>query len=54
MWLIGIAFILLITKDIDMKAIIKNDRNTIPKALKPDFKFNICLVETIKAAKIQI
>ena len=51
---IGKAFILLITKDIDIKAIIKNDRNTIPKALKPDLRFNICLVEMIKAAKIQI
>ena len=53
MWLIGIAFILLITKDIDKKAIIKKDKKTIPKDLKFDFKLRICLVEIIKAAKIQ-
>ena len=50
---IGRAFILLITKDIDKKAIIKKDKNTIPKDLKLDFRFNICLVDIIKAAKIQ-
>ena len=51
--LIGKAFILLITKDIDKKAIIKKDKNTIPKDLKFDLRFNICLVDIIKAAKIQ-
>ena len=50
---IGKAFILLITKDIDKKAIIKNDKNIMPKALKLDFKFKICFVEIIKLAKIQ-
>ena len=34
-------------------AIIKKDKNTIPKALKFDFKTNICFVEIIKPAKIQ-
>ena len=51
--LIGKAFILLITKDIDKKAIIKKDKNIIPNDLKLDFKFKICLVEMIKPAKIQ-
>ena len=37
----------------DKKAIIKNDKSTIPKDLKLDFKLNICLVEIIKPAKIQ-
>ena len=46
-------FILLITKEIDKKTIIKNDKKTIPKDLKFDFKFKICFVEIIKAAKIQ-
>ena len=32
---------------------IKNDKNTIPKDLKFDFRFSICLVDIIKAAKIQ-
>ena len=50
---IGKAFILLITKDIDKKAIIKKDKNTIPNDLKLDFKFKICFVEIIKPAKIQ-
>ena len=50
---IGKAFILLITKDIDKKAIIKKDKNTIPKDLKLDFKFKICLVEIINPPKIQ-
>ena len=50
---IGKAFILLITKDIDKKAIIKKDKNTIPNDLKFDFKFKICLVDMIKPAKIQ-
>ena len=53
MWLIGIAFILLITKEIDKKAIIKKDKNTIPKDLKFDLRCNISLVEIIRAAKIQ-
>ena len=51
--LIGKAFILLITNDIDKKAIIKNDKNIMPKAFKLDFKFKICFVEIIKLAKIQ-
>ena len=51
--LIGRAFILLITKDIDRKAIIKKDRNTMPNDLKLDFKFKICLVEIINPANIQ-
>ena len=50
---IGKAFILLITNDIDKKAIIKNDKNIMPNALKLDFKFKICFVEIIKLAKIQ-
>ena len=50
---IGKAFILLITNDIDKNAIIKKERNTIPKDLKFDLRFNICLVEMIKAANIQ-
>ena len=50
---IGKAFILLITKDIDKKAIIKKDKNIMPNALKLDFKFKICFVEIIKLAKIQ-
>jgi len=37
----GRALILLITKAIDKKAIIKNDKKTIPKDLKFDFKFKI-------------
>ena len=49
----GRTFILLITKEIDKKAIIKKDKSTIPKDLKLDFKLNICLVEIIKPAKIQ-
>ena len=50
---IGKAFILLITKDIDKKAIIKKDKNTLPNDLKLDFKFSICFVEIIRPAKIQ-
>ena len=38
---------------IERKAIIRKERKTIPKALKLDFRFNICLVEIIKEAKIQ-
>ena len=49
----GKAFILLITNDIDKKTIIKKDKKTIPKALKLDFKFRICLVAIINDAKIQ-
>ena len=51
--LIGRAFILLITKDIDKNAIIRNDKKTIPKDLKLDFKFKISFVETINPANIQ-
>ena len=51
--LIGKAFILLITKEIDKNAIIKNDKKTIPKDFKLDFKFKICFVEIIKLANIQ-
>ena len=50
---IGKAFILLMTKDIDKKAIIKKDKNTIPKDLKLELKFKICFVAIIKLAKIQ-
>ena len=50
---IGKAFILLITKDIDKKAIIKKDKNIIPNDLKLDFKFKICFVAIIRPAKIQ-
>ena len=50
---IGRALILLITNEIDKKAIIKKDKNIIPKALRFDFKFKICFVEIIKAANIQ-
>tara|TARA_B100001123_G_scaffold67361_1_gene75200 strand:- start:6 stop:236 length:231 start_codon:yes stop_codon:yes gene_type:complete len=49
----GRVFILLITKDIDKKAIIRKDRNIIPKALRLDFRFKICFVEIIRAANIQ-
>ena len=49
----GKAFILLITKEIDKKTIIRNDKKTIPKDFKLDLKFKICLIEIIKAAKIQ-
>ena len=51
--LIGKASILLITNEIDKNAIIKNDKKTIPKALKFDFKFKICFVEIINPANIQ-
>ena len=50
---IGKESILLITKDIDKNAIIKKDKNTIPNALKLDFKFKTCFVEIINAANIQ-
>ena len=51
--LIGIIFILLITKEIDKKAIIKKDKKTITKYLKFYLRFKTCFVEIIKAAKIQ-
>ena len=51
--LIGRAFILLITNETETIAIIKKDKKTIPKDLKLDFRFNICLVDIIKDAKIQ-
>ncbi len=47
----GSIFILLITNEIDRKAIIKKDNNTIPKDLKLDFKFKISFVEMIKPAQ---
>ena len=46
-------FILLITNEIDKKAIIKKDKKTIPKDLKLDLRFKICFVDIIKPAKIQ-
>ena len=49
----GKAFILLITKVIDKKAIIKKDKKTIPKDFIFDFKFKICFVDIINPAKIQ-
>ena len=49
----GNAVNLLITNEIDKKAIIKKDRNTIPKDLKFDLRFKTCFVDIIKAAKIQ-
>jgi len=51
--LVGSIFILLITNEIDRKAIIKKDNKTIPKDLKLDFKFKISFVEMIRPAKIQ-
>ena len=53
MLLIGSTFILLITKEIDKKTIIKKDKNTIPKDFKFDLKLRICFVEIINAANIQ-
>ncbi len=41
------------TKEIDKKTIIKNDKKIIPKDLKFDFRLRICFVEIIRAAKIQ-
>ena len=41
------------TNDTDKKAIIRNERKTIPNDLKLDLKFKICFVEIIKLAKIQ-
>ncbi len=37
----------------DKKAIIKKDKKIIPNDFKFDFKFKICLVAIINAAKIQ-
>ena len=51
--LTGKVFSLLITKDIEIKAIIKKDKITIPKALKFDFKFKIFFVDIINPANIQ-
>ena len=51
--LTGKVFSLLITKDIEIKAIIKKDKITIPKALKFDFKFKVFFVDIINPAKIQ-
>ncbi len=51
--LTGKTFILLITKEIDKKAIIKKDKKTIPKDLKFDLRFKTCFVAIIKAANIQ-
>ena len=48
----GRVFILLITKDIDKKIIIRKAKKTIPKDLKFDFKFKICFVDIIKPANI--
>ena len=53
MLLIGVTFILLITKEIDKIAIIKKDKNTIPNDLKFDLRFKTCFVEIISPAKIQ-
>ena len=53
MWLTGNTFILLMTKEIDKKAIIKKDKNTIPNDLKFDLRFKTCFVEIISPAKIQ-
>ena len=50
--LTGKAFILLITKDNDRKAIIKKDKNTIPKDFKLDFILSTCLIEIISEANI--
>ena len=53
MLLIGVMFILLITNEIDKKAIIKKDKKSIPKDLKLDLRPKICFVDIIKAANIQ-
>ena len=49
----GSEFSLLMTNEIDKKAIIKNDKKTIPNDLKFDFIFKICFVEIISPANIQ-
>ena len=51
--LMGSEFSLLMTNEIDKKAIIKNDKKTIPNDLKFDFIFKICFVEIISPANIQ-
>ena len=51
--LTGKVFSLLITKDIEIKAITKKDKITIPNALKLVFKFKVCFVDIINPAKIQ-
>ena len=38
----GRAFILLITKDIERKAIIRKAKKTTPNDLKLDFRFKTC------------
>ncbi len=43
--LTGKVFSLLITKDIEIKAITKKDKITIPNALKLVFKFKVCFVD---------
>ena len=45
--------ILVITNDTERIARIKNDRKTIPKDLKFDFKFKTCFVDIIREANIQ-
>ena len=40
------------TNEIDKNTMIRKDKNTIPKDLKFDFKFKICLVEIIRDANI--
>ena len=49
----GKEFILVITNDTERIARIKNDRKTIPKDLKFDFKFKTCFVDMIREANIQ-
>ena len=49
----GRAFILLITNDIERKAIIKKAKKTIPNDLKLDLRFKICFVEIINPANIK-
>jgi hypothetical protein len=44
---------LLIKIESDKKIIIKKDKKTIPKDLKPDFKLRTCFVEIISPANIQ-
>ena len=53
MLLIGKLFNLLITKETDKIANIKNDKKTIPNALIFDLKFSTSLVEIINEANIQ-
>ena len=44
---------MLIKIESDKKIIIKKDKKTIPKDLKPDFKLRTCFVEIISPANIQ-